>query len=225
MAPKGSSKGKGKVSAKMPTSVMTPHLSLNWDLIKAFISERSCALTQIYNFCSIKDERWWDLLYDIIFLDPVMTRHFSQCQLMWPHHRSRSSPFREWWAAFRSFMGQLFVKTCNKMNNWWWDNPRAFGDQVDRSNSQRTSSGKVKCTGEHFSWYCSDDCRAKIELASCRLLWGFLIPIINTTFIELSTTTYLMISLSPCIILRLNLLHHHTRACQIEPPLQSFSFV
>jgi len=54
------------------------------------------------------------------------------------------------------------------MNNWRWDNPRAFRDQVDRSNPQTTSSGKVQRTGEHFSWYGSDDLRAKIELPSCR---------------------------------------------------------
>jgi hypothetical protein len=46
--------------------------------------------------------------------------------------------------------------------------PSAFGDQVDRSNLQITSSGKVKRTGEHFSWYLSDDLRVKIQLPSCR---------------------------------------------------------
>ena len=47
------------------------------------------------------------------------------------------------------------------------DNPHAFGDQVDRSNPHTTSSAKVKCTTEHFSWYGSDDLRAKMELPSC----------------------------------------------------------
>jgi hypothetical protein len=36
------------------------------------------------------------------------------------------------------------------------------------SNPQTPSSGKVKRTGEHFSWYGSDDLRAKIEPPSCR---------------------------------------------------------
>jgi len=65
-------------------------------------------------------------------------------------------------------MGQMFDKTRNQMNNWRWDNPRAFGDQVNHSNPQTTSSGKVKRTGEHFSWYGSDDPRVKIEPPSCR---------------------------------------------------------
>jgi hypothetical protein len=43
-----------------------------------------------------------------------------------------------------------------------------LGDQVDRSNPQTTSSGKVKRTGERFSWYGSDDLRANIEVLSCR---------------------------------------------------------
>jgi len=76
--------------------------------------------------------------------------------------------FREWWAAFRSYMGQMFDKTRDQMNNWRWDNPRAFGDQVDRSNPQTTSSEKVKHTCERFSWYGSDDLGAKIEPPSCR---------------------------------------------------------
>ena len=134
MAPKGNSRGEGKARAKMPTSVINRRLSLDRDCIKGFISEHIRGLIQIYNVCSVKDYRAWDLFYDIIFLDPVTTGHFSTFQLMWPQRRSRSSPFREWWAAFRSCMGQMFDKTRDQMNNWRWDNPHAFGDQVDRSN-------------------------------------------------------------------------------------------
>jgi hypothetical protein len=65
-------------------------------------------------------------------------------------------------------MGQMFDKTCDQMNNWRWDNPHAFGDQVDRSNPQATSLGKVKRTGERFSWYGSDDFRAKTEPQRCQ---------------------------------------------------------
>jgi len=170
MAPKGSRKGKGKATARaeMPTSVINRRLLLDRDRIKGFISEHICGLIRIYNVCGIKYERAWNLFYDIIFLGPVTTRHFSQFQLMWPHRRSRSSPFREWWAAFCLYMGQMFDKTRNQMNNWGWDNPRAFGDLVNRSNPQTTSSGKVKRTSEHFSRYGSDDLRAKIEPPSCR---------------------------------------------------------
>jgi hypothetical protein len=42
------------------------------------------------------------------------------------------------------------------------------GDHVHCSNPQTTSLGKVKRTGEHFSWYGSDDLRVKIEPPSCR---------------------------------------------------------
>jgi len=62
----------------------------------------------------------------------------------------------------------MFDKTRNQMNNWRWDNPRAFGDQVDRCNPQTTNSGKVKRTSEHFTLYGSDDHRAKIEPPSCQ---------------------------------------------------------
>jgi hypothetical protein len=59
-------------------------------------------------------------------------------------------------------------KTRDQMNNWRWDNTHAIGDEVDRSNPQTTSSGKVKCTGERFSWYGGDDLWAKIVPTSCR---------------------------------------------------------
>jgi len=66
-------------------------------------------------------------------------------------------------------MGQMFDKTHYQMNIWRWDNPRAFWDEVDCSNPQTSSSGSVKRTGERFSWYGSDDLRAKIQLPSCWL--------------------------------------------------------
>jgi len=166
----GSRKGMGKATARatMPTSGINPCLSLTRDRMKGFISEHIRGLIRIFNVCGVKDEWAWDLCYDIIFLDPVTTRHFSQAQLMWPHSRSRSSPFREWWAAFRSYMGQMFDNTYYEVNNWRWDNPCAFGDQVDRSNPQTTSLGMVKHTGECFSSYHRDDISAKVEPPSCR---------------------------------------------------------
>jgi len=65
-------------------------------------------------------------------------------------------------------MGQMFDITRDDMNNWRWDNPRAFGDQVDRSNPHTTSLGKVQRTCEHFSWHGIDYLSAQIEPPSCR---------------------------------------------------------
>ena len=152
----------------MPTLVINRRLSLEREYIKGFISEHICGLIRIYNMCGIKDERAWDLFHDTSFLDPVTTRHFSQFQRMWPHRRSRSSPIREWWPAFRTSIGQIFDKTHDQMNIGRWDNPSAFGDQVDCSNPQTTSSGNVQRTGQRFSWYRSDELRANIDPASCR---------------------------------------------------------
>ena len=138
------------------------------DHIQGFISENIRGLIWIYKVCGVHDERAWDLIDDIIFIDPVTTRHFSHFQLMWPHHSSRWSPCREWWAAFRSYMGQRVDKTRDQMNNGRRDNPRAFGDQVDCFNTHTTSWGRVKSTGDHFSWYVRDDSRARIEPPHCR---------------------------------------------------------
>jgi hypothetical protein len=168
MAPKGSSKGKGKAKAMMLTSVINQLMSLDRDHIQGLISEHIRELIRIYNLCGVKDERAWDLFYDKICLDLVTTGHFSQFQLMWSHRRSRSSPVREWWPAMRSYMGRMFDKTQDEMHNWRWDTPHAFGDEVYPSNPQTTSSGKVKRTAECFPWCGSNDLRAKIEPPSCR---------------------------------------------------------
>jgi len=53
------------------------------------------------------------------------------------------------------------------MNNWRWDNPCAFGNEADHCNLQTTSSGKVKRTGQRFSWYGSDGLSPTIEPCSC----------------------------------------------------------
>jgi len=138
------------------------------DRIQRSILEYIPGLIWIYNHCSVIDERAWDVVYDIIFLDPVTTHHFSQFQLMWPHRSSRSSPFREWWAAFHSYMGQLFDKTLDQMNNWRWDNPCAFRNQVDCSNPETTSMGKVNRPSDRLVWYGGDEPRAEIEPPSCQ---------------------------------------------------------
>jgi len=118
MVPMGSRRRKGKVTdrAKIPTSVVIRRLSLDRDRIKAFISEYIQALIRIYNVCGVKDEKAWDLFYDVLFLNPVRTRHFSQFPLMWPSQRSRSSALEEWWAAFGLFTGRMCDKTRNQMN-------------------------------------------------------------------------------------------------------------
>jgi hypothetical protein len=61
----------------------------------------------------------------------------------------------------------MFDKTRDHMNNWRRDNPRAFGNQVDRSIRQTPSLGNVKRSAVCFSWYGSHDFRAKIEPPSC----------------------------------------------------------
>jgi hypothetical protein len=117
MAPKDSSKGKWKARAKMPTLGINGRLSMDWESIKGFISEHLRGLIWIYNDCGVKHQRAWDIIYDIIFLDPVTTRHVSQFQLMCPHRRSRSSPVWEWWSAVHSYIGKMFDKTRDQMNN------------------------------------------------------------------------------------------------------------
>jgi hypothetical protein len=41
------------------------------------------------------------------------------------------------------YIGQMFDKTSDEINNWGWDNPHGVGDEVDRANHQTTSPVKV----------------------------------------------------------------------------------
>jgi len=77
MAPKGSCNGNGKGTArtKMPKSVIFGRLPLAWYSIKGFIPEHNRGLIRIYIDCGITVEMAWDRVYDIIFLNPVTTRH------------------------------------------------------------------------------------------------------------------------------------------------------
>jgi hypothetical protein len=113
MPPKGNHRENGKLTTRaiMPTSVMNECVLLNRDRVMEFISEGIRESIWIYNVYGINDERALDLFCDLIFLEPVRTAHFSQFQHVWTHCSSRSSPFREWWVAFCSYMGQMFGKT------------------------------------------------------------------------------------------------------------------
>jgi hypothetical protein len=113
ITPKGSSKGMGKAAgwATMPTSVTYRWLLLDRDFVPGFISENLSRHIWLGKICCFITERVWDLFHDIIFLNPVMARHISQFQLMWPHRSSWSSHFRQCWAALCSYMGQMFNQT------------------------------------------------------------------------------------------------------------------
>ncbi|KAF8542577.1 hypothetical protein BDD12DRAFT_876118 [Trichophaea hybrida] len=120
MVPKGSSKGQGLVRAKIPISVINRRLSLDQVHMKGFMSVYIWVHILIYNVGVVKDDRAWDLFYDIIFLDPVMTRQFSQSQLKRLQCRVRSLPFQH-----------------------RWDNPCDIGDHVNGSNTKTTSFGRI----------------------------------------------------------------------------------
>jgi hypothetical protein len=146
MAPRSgrTAKGKATARAKVSTSGINQHLWLDGVRIKRFISDHICGLIRKHNSCSFDLPKAWDFVYDKISLDPVTTRHISQYQLIWRHSKSRSSPFREWWAAFRSYMGQMFDTTRDPMNVWRCDN--LCWQQV-RGTCQRSGFGPEKWFG------------------------------------------------------------------------------
>ena len=69
---------KATARAEMPTSLIHRRLLMEQNRIQRFISEDIRGLMRIYDVCGVKDERAWDLSYDIIILDPVTTRQVAQ---------------------------------------------------------------------------------------------------------------------------------------------------
>jgi len=83
-------------------------------------------------------------------------------------------------------MGQMYNETRNQMNNWMWDNPHAFRDQINRSSLQTASLGMDKRTGKHFYWYGSNDLGGKMESKSGqRYKPGDLLPVRSLNWDEL----------------------------------------
>jgi hypothetical protein len=67
-------------------------------------------------------------------------------------------------------MGEMFDTNHDQRSHWRWDYPHDFGDQVDCSNPQTASWGKVTATLERVSWYGGDHFGTKRDLPSS---WQF----------------------------------------------------
>jgi hypothetical protein len=82
----------------------------------------------MYAISGMMDIRAWDLIYDILFLDPITTPHFAQFQWLWRHRLENSGDNFQWWNLFKGFLGGCFGKTQEQMNHYRADNPSQFGD-------------------------------------------------------------------------------------------------
>jgi hypothetical protein len=65
-------------------------------------------------------------------------------------------------------MGHIFATTSSQMNNWGWDNPGAFMDEVASFYPPKTISGKAKPHGDSFYLSGCDYPRAKSEESCCQ---------------------------------------------------------
>jgi hypothetical protein len=90
---------------------------------KQFMAEHIRGLIRMYAIHGVKDDGAIDLMYDILFLDPVTTRHFAQFQGMWKQRASTQPRHIEWWSGFRAFLRDCFDKTRVQMNRYHKENP------------------------------------------------------------------------------------------------------
>ena len=77
----------------------------------------------MYAIAGIKDAGAVDLMFDIMFIDPITVRHFRQFQGIWRYHLLRQKQYKLWWDTFRAFLRDCFDKTRTQMNHYHKENP------------------------------------------------------------------------------------------------------
>ncbi|KAF8539341.1 hypothetical protein BDD12DRAFT_838511 [Trichophaea hybrida] len=124
---------------------------------KQFMAEHIRGLIRMYAIHGVKDDGAIDLMYDILFLDPVTTRHFAQFQGMWKHRTSNQPRHMEWWIRFRAFLRDCFDKTRVQMNRYHKENPPLPTDTDTDPNSDDSDdcddSERGKGHAKKDTWY------------------------------------------------------------------------
>jgi hypothetical protein len=126
---------------------------------KQFMAEHIRGLIWMYAIHGVKDDGAIDLMYDILFMDPVTTRHFRQFQGMWKQRASTQPRHIEWWSGFRAFLRDCFDKTRVQMNRYHKENPPLPTDSDsddsddDDDDSCDDDSNRGKAHAKKGSWY------------------------------------------------------------------------
>lgn len=87
------------------------------------ISQHIYALIRLYGVDRLKHAEVWDLIYDILFLNPVTVQIFARFQGMWEPHRA----CEKWWSLFFRFLLKFFDEEKKQLDSYRQDNPSEFG--------------------------------------------------------------------------------------------------
>jgi hypothetical protein len=98
---------------------------------KSVLSEHIRAMIRMYGIGGIKDGATEQLFYEILFLDPLTTRHFGRFQRMWEQHNSTAQPYLEWWTQFRAFLRDCLDKTRAGNNRYQLEKWTAYSANAD----------------------------------------------------------------------------------------------
>jgi hypothetical protein len=89
-------------------------------------------MIRMYGMGGVKDGATDQLLYEILFLDPLTTRHFGRFQLMWEYRTSTQPPFLKGWTQFRAFVRDCLDKTQASNNRYQEEKWNAYhANEVD----------------------------------------------------------------------------------------------
>jgi hypothetical protein len=114
-----------------PTERMKAALGLE-GFAKSIMAEQVRAMIRMYGMGGVKDGATDQLLYEILFLDSLTTRHFGRFQPMWEHRTSNQPPFLEEWTQFRALVRDYLDKTQASNNRYQEEKWNAYqANEVD----------------------------------------------------------------------------------------------
>ena len=107
----------------------------------SFISQHIRALIPLYGVDRLEHAEVWELVYDILFLDPVTVRLFARFRWMWECYETDHRACEEWWDLFLRFLVEFFNEGEGQMGNYRQNNPSELGHRLPHGPDRLRSEG------------------------------------------------------------------------------------
>ena len=107
----------------------------------------------MYAIHCVKDDGAIDLMYDVLFVDPMTTRYIRQFQGMWKWQTSIQPQYIEWCSGFQSFLQDSFDNTWVQMNQYHNEySPPCINTNTDTDTDSCDNSKCDKGHAKKNSW-------------------------------------------------------------------------
>lgn len=105
------------------------------------MSQHIRALILLYGIDRLEHAEVWELVYDILFLDPVTAHLFAGFRGMWECCERDHRACEEWWDLFLRFLVEFFCEEGGQMDSYWQNNPSEFGHRLPHGPDQLRPGG------------------------------------------------------------------------------------